>query len=230
MPMSVADRRHAQDWSSENMVAAVHLWITHCGDWPNGKVLTLMTPNARLPTWTLHDSSTGMYPAHESSRHLAPDWTLGQSTPEPHVYESRLKQGLILRQAASTTSFSYYLLSAVIVDSARTMQAVERPFKACRQQAQGNLRFPSPHSPNSSASSASSTKRLTASPPPKPTPKRTSKTPVPCLKATCNPSSPSAAKGGWRICLAMYVSSHKVFRWMSTCRARQKKTRVKLDF
>ena len=39
-----------------------------------------------------------------------------------------------------------------------------------------------PRSPNSSGSSASSTKRLRASPPPKPTPKRTSKTPAPSLK------------------------------------------------
>ncbi len=60
------------------------------------------------------------------------------------------------------------------------------------------FRFPFPRSPNSSGSSASSTKRLTASPPPKPTPKRTSKTPAPSSKATSNPSSPSAARGGWR--------------------------------
>ena len=43
-----------------------------------------------------------------------------------------------------------------------------------------------------------STKRLRASPPPKPTPNRTSKTPVLCLKATCKPSSPNAATAGWR--------------------------------
>ena len=53
-------------------------------------------------------------------------------------------------------------------------------------------------SPNSSGSSACWTKRLRASPPPKPTPKRTSKTPAPSSKATSNPSSPSAARGGWR--------------------------------
>lgn len=41
-----------------------------------------------------------------------------------------------------------------------------------------------------------STKRLTASPPPKPTPKRTSKTPAPSSKATCNPFLQSAARGG----------------------------------
>ena len=62
-------------------------------------------------------------------------------------------------------------------------------------------------SPNSSGSSASSTKRLRASPPPKPTPKRTSKTPAPSLKATSNPSSPSAARGGWRRRLATYATS-----------------------
>ena len=61
-----------------------------------------------------------------------------------------------------------------------------------------SLQIPLPHSPNSSASSASSTKHLTASPPPKPTPKRTSKTPAPFSKATFIPSSPSAARGGWR--------------------------------
>ena len=58
--------------------------------------------------------------------------------------------------------------------------------------------IPVPRSPNSSGSSASSTKRLRASPPPKPTPKRTSKTPAPSSKATSNPSSPSAARGGWK--------------------------------
>jgi len=51
-------------------------------------------------------------------------------------------------------------------------------------------------SPGSGGSSASSTKRLRASPPPKPTPKRTSKTPAPSSKATFNPSSPNAAKDG----------------------------------
>ena len=53
--------------------------------------------------------------------------------------------------------------------------------------------FPSPRWPNSSGSSACWTKRLPASPPPKPTPQRTSKTPVRSLPATSNPSSPSAA-------------------------------------
>jgi type I restriction enzyme M protein len=53
-------------------------------------------------------------------------------------------------------------------------------------------------SPNSSGSSTCSMKRLWASPPPKPTPKKTSKTPAPSSKATSNPSSPSAARGGWR--------------------------------
>ena len=58
--------------------------------------------------------------------------------------------------------------------------------------------FPSPRWPNSSGSSACWTKRLRASPTPKPTPRRTSKTPAPSSKATSNPSSPSAARGGWR--------------------------------
>ena len=53
-----------------------------------------------------------------------------------------------------------------------------------------------PPSPNSSGLSACWTKRLRALPPPKPTPKRTSKTPAPSSKATSNPSSPSAARGG----------------------------------
>ena len=66
-----------------------------------------------------------------------------------------------------------------------------------RQRSRERSRFPFPRSPNSSGSSASSTKRLRASPPPKPTPKRTSKTPAPSSKATSNPSSPSAARGGW---------------------------------
>lgn len=35
-------------------------------------------------------------------------------------------------------------------------------------------------------------------PPPKPTPNRTARTPVRCLKATCNPSLHSAVKDGWR--------------------------------
>jgi len=55
-----------------------------------------------------------------------------------------------------------------------------------------------PPSPSSSASSASSMPRLRASPPPKPTPKRTSTTPAPSSTATSKPSSPSAARGGWR--------------------------------
>ena len=69
-----------------------------------------------------------------------------------------------------------------------------------RVDARSSSRIPDsfPRSPNSSGSSASSTKRLRASPPPKPTPKRTSKTPAPSSKATSNPSSPSAARGGWR--------------------------------
>lgn len=36
------------------------------------------------------------------------------------------------------------------------------------------------------------------SPRPKPTPKITSRTPAPCLKATCKPSLPSVATDGWR--------------------------------
>jgi hypothetical protein len=57
----------------------------------------------------------------------------------------------------------------------------------------------SPRWPNSSGSSGCWTKRLRASPPPKPTPKRTSKTPAPSSKATSNPSSPSAGaiNTGW---------------------------------
>ncbi len=71
--------------------------------------------------------------------------------------------------------------------------------RVVRRQAQGMSRFLcTPRWPNSSGSSACWTKRLRASPPPKPTPKRTSKTPAPSSKATCNPSSPSAARGGWR--------------------------------
>ena len=66
-----------------------------------------------------------------------------------------------------------------------------------RQKLSDRFRFPFPRSPNSSGSSACWTKRLPASPPPKPTPKRTSKTPAPSSKATSNPSSPSAARGGW---------------------------------
>jgi restriction endonuclease S subunit len=64
----------------------------------------------------------------------------------------------------------------------------------------GDLRtvtVPVPPSPNSSGSSASSTKRLTASPPPKPTPNRASRTPVRCLKVTCNLSLRSAVRDGW---------------------------------
>ena len=57
---------------------------------------------------------------------------------------------------------------------------------------------PVPRWPSSSGLSAFWTKRLRASPPPKPTPKRTSKTPEPSSKATSNPSSPNAAMGGWR--------------------------------
>jgi type I restriction enzyme S subunit len=53
-----------------------------------------------------------------------------------------------------------------------------------------------PHSPSSGGSLRCWTKRLPASQPPKPTPKRTSKTPVPSSKATSNPSSPNAGMGG----------------------------------
>ena len=60
------------------------------------------------------------------------------------------------------------------------------------------IRVPFPPPPSNSGLLAFSTKRLRASPPPKPTPKRTSKTPVPSSKAISTPSSPSAAKGGWR--------------------------------
>ena len=56
---------------------------------------------------------------------------------------------------------------------------------------------PSPRWPSSGGLLGFSTKRLRASPPPKPTPNRTSKTPVLCLKATCKPSSPNAATAGW---------------------------------
>ena len=80
---------------------------------------------------------------------------------------------------------------------------MERPCRAVAQHKRSQMatstraiRFPFRRSPNSSGSSASSTKRLRASPPPKPTPKRTSKTPAPSSKATSNPSSPSAARGG----------------------------------
>jgi hypothetical protein len=51
------------------------------------------------------------------------------------------------------------------------------------------FKIPIPPSPNNYASSVSSTKRLTASTPPRLTPKRTSKTPAPCLKAIFNPCS-----------------------------------------
>ena len=53
-----------------------------------------------------------------------------------------------------------------------------------------------PHFPNSNASSVCWTRRLRASPPPKPTPKRTGKTPARCLKAICNRCSRNAARGG----------------------------------
>ena len=56
------------------------------------------------------------------------------------------------------------------------------------------------------------TKRLRASPPPKPTPKRTTKTPAPSSKATCNPSSPSAARDGWRSGLETSPESTTVTR------------------
>ena len=59
------------------------------------------------------------------------------------------------------------------------------------------LASPTP-SPSNAASSASSTRHSRASPPPKPTPKRTSTTPAPYSKATSNPCSPSAGRGGWR--------------------------------
>lgn len=53
-------------------------------------------------------------------------------------------------------------------------------------------------STNSSGSLAFSTKRLMASPPPKPTPKRTSNTPAHCSPATSNPSSPGQGRSGCR--------------------------------
>ena len=77
-------------------------------------------------------------------------------------------------------------------------------------------RFRSPRSPNSSGSSASSTKRLRASPPPKPTPKRTSKTPAPSSKATSNPSSPSAARGGKMTTLGAEIDLLAGFAFQST--------------
>ena len=84
--------------------------------------------------------------------------------------------------------------------------------------------FRSPRSPNSSGSSASSTKRLRASPPPKPTPKRTSKTPAPSLKATSNPSSPSAARGGWR----QTIGERNPFHRLLVARRREDRERIRL--
>jgi hypothetical protein len=86
-----------------------------------------------------------------------------------------------------------------------TVQGVKLPFVK-------SLQIPAPRFPNSGASSAFSTKRLRASPPPKPTSKRTSKTPAPSSKATSNPSSPNARLGGWRspfqLCAISSMASH----------------------
>jgi hypothetical protein len=58
--------------------------------------------------------------------------------------------------------------------------------------------FRSHRSPIRSGSSPSWTKRLTASPPQKPTPKRTSETLAPSSKVIFNPFSHSVARGGWK--------------------------------
>ena len=100
----------------------------------------------------------------------------------------------------SIREFSRYLHVRRFTESIQASSDRQRAWQHCQRlnMLSEVSRFRSPRSPNSSGSSASSTKRLPASPPPKPTPKRTSKTPAPSSKATSNPSSPSAARGGWR--------------------------------
>ena len=112
------------------------------------------------------------------------------------------------QSAISSTIASVTTLSLTDSTGAATVQHSRN----ISQTASENSQFPFPRSPNSSGSSASSTKRLTASPPPKPTPKRTSKTPAPSSKATSNPSSPSAARGGWRRRLANCATCHSGHR------------------
>ena len=96
------------------------------------------------------------------------------------------------------TQVSVLLLLSHFMEQSIDVRRVRQSRELNQQGSSRSIQIPFPRSPNSSGSSASSTKRLTASPPPKPTPKRTSKTPAPCLKATCNPSSRSAVRGGWR--------------------------------
>ena len=62
-----------------------------------------------------------------------------------------------------------------------------------------------PHSPNSSESSPCWTKRLRASPPPKPTPNGTSRTPEQSLRVIFNPSSVRGGRSGLRRSSAMFA-------------------------
>jgi hypothetical protein len=99
--------------------------------------------------------------------------------------------------SALNKEYLYYYLSREIfrVEGAARMSGAVGHKRVAKEFIEG-YPIPIPHFPNSGGSSESSTKRLTASPLPKPRPKRTSETPAPSSKATSNPSLPSAARGG----------------------------------
>lgn len=115
-----------------------------------------------------------------------------------------LDEGLIVAdlvriraQKVNTQYLCYHLNSQRTNDFINTMQkGTTRPRVTLSVVRDSPLQ--SHHLKNSSVSSASSTKRSTASLPPKPTPQRTSGMPAPSLKAICNRSLVSGVRGGWR--------------------------------
>ena len=175
-----------------------HLWITRC------RHGNRFRHDLRYRVETITDVAEIL--VHRRRRHPAHDSTarrLGKVASCNDLRRLRCINDVIAALTSTSQSDIEFLVSTCLtrIRQDRIRRAQERCDSQAHHQsehARGTFRFPSPRSPNSSGSSASSTKRLRASPPPKPTPKRTSKTPAPSSKATSNPSSPSAARGGWR--------------------------------
>jgi len=104
---------------------------------------------------------------------------------------------LVLRQPKVDQDYLYHVLGSDLVFSQFDRLAAGSTVRNLNIGLVETVEIPVPPlSLNSYGSLPSSIKRLTASPPPKPTPKRTPKTPVPCLKATCKQSLPSETMGG----------------------------------
>ena len=116
-----------------------------------------------------------------------PSWSQCMARRRGKSASCGLKRRRIRRFAESSQTKNSFLSSCSTSCSRRKMNwwrkqpATRSPIS--RRSKSRTRKFPSPRWPNSSGSSACWTKRLRAPLPPKPTPKRTSKTPAPLRKS-----------------------------------------------